>query len=152
MRFAWNAKFLPEKMPPKKNNRGRVGAAHFVVAFLKSYPKPKAGPYDIRTIVFERQTFRSTKSQHETLLRCVIESDGGTKHLLQNHNHGKPRATCRNAASPQLRFENMSSFWITFFVHPVSFMFIMFRWFKFMFSFFYFEPLQNYGATWGNHE
>lgn len=105
LRFAWNGKFLPEKMPPKKNNRGRVGAAHFVVAFLKSYPKPKAGPYDIRTIVFERQTFRSTKSQHETLLRCVIESDGGTKHLLQNHNHGKPHATCRNAASPQLRFE-----------------------------------------------
>ena len=130
-------------MPPKKNNRGRVGAAHFVVAFLKSYPKPKAGPYDIRTIVFERQTFRSTKSQHETLLRCVIESDGGTKHLLQNHNHGKPHATCRNAASPQLRFEKYVVFLdhvlcssCFFHVHHVS-----------MFSFFYFEPLQNYGAT-----
>ena len=37
-----------------KNSRGRIGAAHFVVAFLKSHPKPEAGPYDIRTIVFEQ--------------------------------------------------------------------------------------------------
>ena len=44
------------KMHPKKtkNSRGRIGAAHFVVAFLKSHPKPEAGPYDIRTIVFEQ--------------------------------------------------------------------------------------------------
>ena len=69
--FCLECKILTGKNASQKNNRGRVGAAHFVVAFLKSYPKPKAGPYDIRTIVFERQTFRSTKSQHETLLSKV---------------------------------------------------------------------------------
>ena len=66
------------------------------------------------------------------------------KHILQNHNQGKLHAICRNAAPPKLRFETCLSFWIMFFVHYVSFVFIMFGWF--MFSFFYFEPLQDYAA------
>ena len=148
LRFAWNAKFLPEKMPPKKIIVVGLGLHILWSHFWNPTPNPKLAPTTSEQLCLNgKPSGRQNHNMKPYLVRCVIDSDGGTKHLLQNHNHGKPHATCRNAASPQLRFEKYVVFLdhvlcssCFFHVHHVSMVHVLFL------------LLRASAKLWGNHE